>query len=144
MQGETLRFLSLDELPSEASVDRQSFARYEVRSLVVVPLEVADPDRRMISCLTLRNGKTWPDDVVQRLRTVGEMFAGALARAQAEAALSESEARFRSMADNAPVLIWMSGLDKGCTFFNKGWLALHGTPHGEGTGEWMGRRRAPR
>jgi two-component system sensor kinase FixL len=128
MRGETLRFLSLDELPSEASVDRQSFARYEVRSLVAVPLEVADPDRRTISCLTLRNGKTWPDDVVQRLRTVGEMFAGALARAQAEAALSESEARFRYMANNAPVLIWMSGLDKGCTFFNKGWLDFTGRP----------------
>ena len=128
MQGETLRFLSLDELPSEASVDRQSLARYEVRSLVAVPLEVADPDRRTISCLTLRNGRTWPDDVVQRLRTVGEVFAGALARAQAEAALSESEARFRSMADNAPVLIWMSGLDKGCTFFNKGWLDFTGRP----------------
>jgi two-component system sensor kinase FixL len=54
------------------------------------------------------------------------MFAGALARAQAEAALSESEARFRSMADTAPVLIWMSGLDKGCTFFNKGWLDFTG------------------
>ena len=128
MQGETLRFLSLDELPSEASVDRESFTRYEVRSLVAVPLEVTDPDRRTISCLTLRNVRTWPDDVVQRLRTVGKVFAGALARAQAEAALSESEARFRSMADNAPVLIWMSGLDKGCTFFNKGWLDFTGRP----------------
>jgi two-component system, LuxR family, sensor kinase FixL len=41
-------------------------------------------------------------------------------------ALSESEARFRSMADNAPVLIWMSDTSKLCTFFNKGWLAFTG------------------
>ena len=82
----------------------------------------------MNSGLTLRNGKAWPDDVVQRLRMVGEMFAGALARAQAEAALSESEARFRSMADTAPVLIWMASLDKGRTFFNKGWLDFTGRP----------------
>jgi PAS domain S-box-containing protein len=40
--------------------------------------------------------------------------------------LRESEARFRMMADNAPVLIWMSGEDKLCNFFNKGWLAFSG------------------
>ena len=40
--------------------------------------------------------------------------------------LRESEARFRIMADNAPVLIWMSGEDKLCTFFNKVWLAFTG------------------
>jgi PAS domain S-box-containing protein len=40
--------------------------------------------------------------------------------------LRESEARFRTMADSAPVLIWMSGDDKLCNFFNRGWLAFTG------------------
>ena len=43
-----------------------------------------------------------------------------------EALLRESEARFRIVADSAPVLIWMSGPDKRCTFFNKGWLEFTG------------------
>ena len=30
------------------------------------------------------------------------------------------------MADSAPVLMWMAGLDKGCTDFNRGWLAFTG------------------
>ena len=45
---------------------------------------------------------------------------------RAEAAIREHEERFRIMADMAPVMIWVSGPDKLCTFFNKGWLAFTG------------------
>jgi PAS domain S-box-containing protein len=41
-------------------------------------------------------------------------------------ALKESEARFRIVANTAPMMIWMSGTDKLCTFFNKGWLDFTG------------------
>ena len=47
-------------------------------------------------------------------------------RKQAEAALRESENRFRIIADSAPILIWMSGIDKLYNFFNKGWLQFTG------------------
>ena len=40
--------------------------------------------------------------------------------------LRESESRFQIVADAAPVLIWMSGVDKLCTFFNKPWLDFTG------------------
>ena len=40
--------------------------------------------------------------------------------------IEESEQRFRQVADSAPVLIWMSGTDKLCWFFNNGWLNFTG------------------
>ncbi len=38
----------------------------------------------------------------------------------------ESEERFKIVANSAPVLIWMSGTDKLCNFFNKTWLKFTG------------------
>jgi PAS domain S-box-containing protein len=50
-------------------------------------------------------------------------------RAEAErAAAHESERRFRATADAAPVLIWTSGLDALCDWFNQPWLAFTGRP----------------
>jgi PAS domain S-box-containing protein len=43
-------------------------------------------------------------------------------RKRAEGRLRESEARFQAMADTAPVLIWMTGTDGLCNYFNKPWL----------------------
>jgi two-component system, LuxR family, sensor kinase FixL len=47
-------------------------------------------------------------------------------RATGEIERRESESRFRIVADAAPVLIWMAGVDKLCTFFNKPWLKFTG------------------
>ena len=47
-------------------------------------------------------------------------------RVRAEEALKESERRFRTMADTAPVFIWMSGAEGDCEFANKPWLDFSG------------------
>jgi PAS domain S-box-containing protein len=48
------------------------------------------------------------------------------ARKRAEMALREKEESFRVVANAAPVMIWISGVDKLCTFFNQGWLEFTG------------------
>jgi PAS domain S-box-containing protein len=61
--------------------------------------------------------------------TLGVMLwlAGSLRqRKRTEAALRESENRFRTLANTAPVMIVASGADGGATFFNKTWLDFTG------------------
>ena len=47
-------------------------------------------------------------------------------RKKAEQLLRESEERFRLVANTAPVLIWLAGPDKLCTYFNQPWLEFTG------------------
>jgi PAS domain S-box-containing protein len=48
------------------------------------------------------------------------------AQKRAERALRESEQRYRTVTDAAPLMVWMSGPDKLCYYFNKGWLDFVG------------------
>ena len=48
----------------------------------------------------------------------------------AQKMLIERETWFRNMADNAPVMIWLAGLDKKRNFLNKTWLEFTGQDEG--------------
>ena len=48
-------------------------------------------------------------------------------RTQAEAALRESESRFRNLADHAPVMIWVTDPTGACHYVNERWCNFTGT-----------------
>jgi PAS domain S-box-containing protein len=72
--------------------------------------------------------------LAQALIIIGLLWQRAVRRkVQTELVLSnnrirESEERFRLVANKAPVLIWMSGPDRLCTYFNQPWLEFTGRP----------------
>ncbi|MDB5375236.1 MAG: domain S-box protein [Belnapia sp.] len=55
-------------------------------------------------------------------------------QANATAALRESEARFRNMADTAPVIIWTTDASDYCTSLNRRWYEFTGQAPGAGEG----------
>ena len=74
----------------------------------------SQPDRRFEATF-----KPLPEGALIILRDVTQA-------AQTREQLHETDVRFQIMADTSPVLLWMSGTDGLCNFFNQRWLEFTG------------------
>ncbi|HTI97843.1 MAG TPA: PAS domain S-box protein [Dongiaceae bacterium] len=71
---------------------------------------------------------------------ITEQISTSLENRSLNAALQESEARFRNMCDAAPVMIWMTDSGGLCNYVNQTWLLYRGTRYEEEMGDgWLGR-----
>jgi len=97
-----------DELPPEAACDAATFRERGVLSNLAVPMVAGGRILGSLAFVTLTVEHEWPDDLVQRLRLVGEVYANALAQKEAEDAVRESElmksAILASVTSNVAVL----------------------------------------
>jgi signal transduction histidine kinase len=85
-QGQVVRFARLpDDAPPEAVQERE-FVRVHggPRSHLAIPFTVGDTVLGGIGFGAFRQERDWPDDLVQSLQLVGEIFANALARKRAD------------------------------------------------------------
>jgi PAS domain S-box-containing protein len=125
-RGRIVTLARLDALPPAAVPDREGLLAAGVRSIVLVPLTAGDESLGVLSLETVGSERAWPEGLVGRLPLLREIFVEVLARRHAESVLRESEQRFRLLAEAAPVMIWMSGPDALCTYFNRRWLDFTG------------------
>jgi PAS domain S-box-containing protein len=101
-------------------------------TLAELSVPAADgPATLRVTAAPLREGEHLPLQVVAS-------FFDVTAEREAQNALIESEVRFRTLADTAPVLIWMAGTDARYTFVNRPWLRFTGRAMEQELGEgWM-------
>ena len=126
MGGQTV-FLPLlpDGLPEDAVEERQLCRTLGIQSIVAVPLSIGMEVIGLINFQFVKQPCDWRPDVVSRLRLIGEVFANALVRKQSERALRESESRFRTLFEDAPVAIGM-GRDGVNLQINRTYLKVFG------------------
>ena len=79
-----------------------------------------------------KNGKEFPIEISfgeyyeEGIRKFSGVLRDISVRKEYEDKLKESEARFRELADSAPMFIWIAGVDKANDWFNKGWYEYTG------------------
>jgi len=84
-------FSRLEELPAEAAHDADSLRQRGVLSGLIIPMIAGGRVLGGLGLVTVAAERAWPDELVQRLRLVAEVFATALAQEDADHALRASE-----------------------------------------------------
>ena len=78
--------------------------------------------------LLARDLQPTDDLLLGAMATLGGQIGQFIEKREREAALGESEARFRTLADGAPVMIWLAKPDGDGTWFSRSWLDFTGRP----------------
>jgi PAS domain S-box-containing protein len=83
--------------------------------------------------------RDWTAEEHRFIRDVAERIRVATQRARAEQALRESEAKFRTIADAMPQMVWSTLPDGYHDYYNQQWYAFTGVPPGSTDGgAWNG------
>src|SRR5271167_3290163 len=85
LSGEVVVIPRVEDMPAEASKDRDSFRRDGNKSNVTIPLRIAGVVVGAVLFGTLTSEKAWTQKEVQRLKLVAEIFGNALERKRVDA-----------------------------------------------------------
>ncbi|MGH7560316.1 MAG: response regulator [Gemmatimonadales bacterium] len=93
LQGNPVRLAcAVDDLPPEAVAEREFCRQYGIKSHLSIPISVGGAVLCIMAFTSLRAFRTWPDEIVKRLRLVGEIFAGGISRQRMAALRQRFEA----------------------------------------------------
>ena len=121
----------LEDLPADAEAERRLCLAKSMKSLLSVPM--LDGQRTLGSCVlvAVRAERIWPADLVQRMRLVATVFAGALVRRHSEESLRESEARLNLAATSAEAGLWILEISSGHIWATEKVRELYGLAPGQ-------------
>lgn len=123
-----VRIARLDDLPPEGRAERPRWEAMGIRSSLVLPIETGGAVRHLIAIQTVHREHEWPDDLVTRLRVLGELFAGHLERNATLVELRDAEARLKSGADLAELAHYEIDYARKAVFANDRFFEICGTP----------------
>lgn len=129
-------------MPNVLSPFAEGLASFDIRSVLDVPFKISDQELGII-CFDCSDVRVWSEHEKLCAKEATEYLALALRecldreeRYRAYDALAESEERFRNLADNAPILIWLTDAQLKSGYVNKRWSQLTGFSLDEFSDRW--------
>jgi transcriptional regulator with GAF, ATPase, and Fis domain len=80
LRGETFYFSSTNDLPEEAALDREKLKKLGIMSNITIPLFVDGAVEYALTAGAAKQEQSWPEEIIPRLRLIGEIFVNALVR----------------------------------------------------------------
>ncbi|MDX2231011.1 MAG: PAS domain S-box protein [Leptolyngbyaceae cyanobacterium bins.349] len=119
--------------PMTAAFNATQYQPLGIRSFVVVPLL---RERQWVAALGvfMNVPRAWEEHELLLITTVVERTWNAIENLRLLSELQTSEARFRNMADNAPMMVWVTDPTGYCTYLSRSWYEFSGQTEATGLG----------
>ncbi len=82
-------FENADDLPAQAAPDKKLYKDFNILSGIHIPIAATMSSEYTISAATTRRHRQWPEEVIPRLRLLGEIIVNAIERSRGELELRE-------------------------------------------------------
>jgi transcriptional regulator with GAF, ATPase, and Fis domain len=89
-RGEVVQYARPEQLPPEAEGFRSVHQKFGTRSWLSVPVSVGGSIVGALAIGTVHDYRTWPEQLIPRLRLIGEIFANAIKRKEHEESLKKA------------------------------------------------------
>ena len=129
LAGQTVvvRDVSVDP---RTSANLSDYEAIQIGAFVVVPLFRGGQLRAFIN-IQSATPRDWTPGEIKLVEEVADRAWSEVERTRAQAEVLESEARFRDIADTAPVLIWVTKQDRSRAFVNQAYVEYYGGTYEE-------------
>jgi two-component system sensor kinase FixL len=94
------------DLPEEGTNEREFCRAFEIKAALIFPLLQSEGAKRAILYVSTSRYQKWPAHEIPDLRSVGQLFAAALAGKEAEELSRENEATINLAAQSADLGLW--------------------------------------
>jgi PAS domain S-box-containing protein len=103
LSGRIVVIRSHEDIPRQETAAAEYYRRVGIRSQLLVPLFVGGSIVATIGFGAFRSTRKWPEELIARVRVIGEVMAQALVRKRSEAALRASEARWQFIFETSSI-----------------------------------------
>jgi PAS domain S-box-containing protein len=117
--GGNIHVKNVSDLPSEAQAEKKILEVQHIKSVIAVPFVVENRLAGFVGVDNVAATGSWGDDELVPLRTLAEIIGTAVTRKRDVAALRQSEARFRDLADMLPQIVFETDVNGDLTFVNR-------------------------
>jgi len=125
----------LDDLPPEATGERQVSIDTGLKSNLTVPFDVGGGVLYVMGICSFTDTRDWSDALVERLRLVGRIFASSLLRSEAQEYIERAKQEWEATFDAVPDLISIMDLNHNIVRVNRALAERTGKEPGELVGE---------
>jgi len=107
-RNDVIYYYDINDLPPEAAPEKESLEAQNIKSILWVPLRSDDRVIGFMGFDAVTNYMLWSADDIKLLRTIAEITSRAFVRREEFQKLSESELKFRQVAENIKEVFYLT------------------------------------